>query len=62
MRYQVCWQPAKVGHFRKGEIRVNEYIMDMTVTVIILLEAGWELYNWAGPVFNEEGNPALSTT
>jgi hypothetical protein len=36
--------------------------MDMTVTVIILLEAGWELYNWAGPVFNEEGNPALSTT
>ena len=32
--------------------------MDMTVTVIILPEAGWESYNWAGPVFNEEGNTA----
>ena len=36
----------------------NEYISDMTVTVIILPEAGWELDNWAGPVFNEEGNTA----
>ena len=36
----------------------NEYIMDMTVTVIILPEAGWESYDWAGPVFNEEGNTA----
>ena len=40
----------------------NAYLRDMTVTVIILPEAGWELDNWAGPVFNEEGNPALSTT
>jgi len=32
--------------------------MDMTVSVIILPEAGWESYNWAGPVFNEEGNTA----
>ena len=36
----------------------NKYIRDMTVTVIILPEAGWELDNWAGPVFNEEGNTA----
>ena len=36
----------------------NEFIKDMTVTVIILPEAGWELDNWAGPVFNEEGNTA----
>ncbi len=36
----------------------NEYIRNMTVTVIILPEAGWELDNWAGPVFNEEGNTA----
>ena len=36
----------------------NQYIRDMTVTVIILPEAGWELDNWAGPVFNEEGNTA----
>ena len=32
--------------------------MDMTVTVIILPEEGWESYDWAGPVFNEEGNTA----
>jgi len=36
----------------------NAYIRDMTVSVIILPEAGWELDNWAGPVFNEEGNTA----
>ena len=36
----------------------NKFIKDMTVTVIILPEAGWELDNWAGPVFNEEGNTA----
>ena len=36
----------------------NEFIKDMTVTVIILPEAGWELDNWAGPVFNEDGNTA----
>ena len=34
----------------------NKFIKDMTVTVIILPEAGWELDSWAGPVFNEEGN------
>ena len=36
----------------------NAYIKDMTVSVIILPEAGWELDSWAGPVFNEEGNTA----
>ena len=36
----------------------NAYIRDMTVSVIILPEAGWELDSWAGPVFNEEGNTA----
>ena len=36
----------------------NKFIKDMTVTVIILPEAGWELDSWAGPVFNEEGNTA----
>ena len=36
----------------------NKYVRDMTVTVIILPEAGWELDSWAGPVFNEEGNTA----
>ena len=53
---------ACVGNQQKWDTFVkersggNEYIMDMTVTVIILPEAGWESYNWAGPVFNEEGN------
>ena len=36
----------------------NAYIRDMTVSVIILPKAGWELDNWAGPVFNEEGSTA----